>query len=107
MMKNLKYLIVLALGFFFPSIVFAYELKCDTGEFNYQDYFFCNIVGYKNTKYDYLSGTIEDNDYVSCSIYNVNSSLEKSAPDNKSFYVKGTSSSEKLITYKCQVTYKN
>lgn len=89
------------------SIVNAYELECDTGLYNFQDYFLCHISGNPNENLSSLSGRIENNELVSCVTYNFDEGLQQlDSSDPKYLSFSGTPKNANYINLKCQVIAK-
>ena len=99
--KKIFLSLILIFMMFFTTNVFAYELACDAGEYKFGDIFYCDLKG-NGGMYNYLSGTIDENDFVSCEL---NQTSGTSGITNKTFYVSGNLSNP-ILKLKCNVTGK-
>lgn len=103
-MKKIKYLLLLIM--LLPITAFAYDIKCPSGPYKYQDKFECDITG-DNLNYDEFSGTVKTtgNNNLTCSIKDHENGMETiTGDDEMSFSRKGTSYDEVLVKVECEVT---
>ncbi len=101
-MKQLFKFMVVWLFLSFTN-VYAYELICDDGTYGFQDYFNCRVTGPANIEFTSITGSITNDDYVSCQIAEKDQKLRYVTEDDRRFDLKGTAASENFVTYKCQV----
>lgn len=107
MKKITKYLIL----FIFIALplysVSAFELTCDEGNHEFEEFFYCRLNGVTiGETYDTLSGTITTNEYVSCLRYTDGDGLVNSSTDNREFSYTGKPTSENISIFRCQVIKK-
>lgn len=106
MKKKILYIITLILLLVVGRNVYAYELTCPPGPFNYNEIFECNIFG-TNTLYDSLSGTLDKDNYLDCFFDKTKvEDLDIVDDPTKSFSLKGQAFNTKLVTFSCKVTRK-
>lgn len=105
-MKKINLLLMLFFITIFPQTVNAYELKCDDKTHNFEDYFYCDVIGDSKKNYDVLSGTITGNENVSCLFATAGNGLKNTSTDNKSFKLTGYAEDNVLAKYKCQIISK-
>ena len=68
-MKKYLFSLIVTLIIIFPLNVFALSLKCEEGEYEYGEDFKCSLVGEANVTYKELTAQVEENDYLSCQLY--------------------------------------
>ena len=106
------YLLIICTIILLTTNVHAFELSCEKcssidGGCEYQDTFYCDI---KNPlpensdpiRYDYIKGKITGDSDVSCSFYN--SSLDVIADSSRTFNLKGTPTSDTIVSVECTVS---
>ena len=103
MKRNLLIFIMLLI---FPGIVNAYELTCDTGLFSFNETFHCQIINDPNS-YEYIKGTLTENEGLECKIVSHNEGLEVISETEKSFHYTGNTVEENLVTFECKSISKN
>lgn len=104
-MKSIKYILLFIL--LIPFNVYAYELSCPSGPFEYEDTFECYIKGNDSITYDELSGSFDfsNSSVLTCDIEEPSNGLSKKDA-SKGFSYTGKSDSEELVKLSCKVTTK-
>lgn len=108
-MKRLIKMLLLIIFTSFPLIsVNAFEIACDEGIHEFEEFFTCRLNGAKvGEYYDTLSGTITNNEYVNCLRYTDGVGLSnQNTTDNKAFYYIGKPTTNIVSTFRCQVIKK-
>ena len=105
-MKKYLFSLIVTLIIIFPLNVFALSLKCEEGEYEYGEDFKCSLVGEANVTYKELTAQVEENDYLSCQLYQYADGLLSNMNEIKT---SGTVTGEGEVTYidfKCKVKTK-
>lgn len=108
-MKRLTNIILVIVLSIIPFVsVSAFELSCDEGIHEFEEFFNCHLTGANTSEtYDILSGTITNNEYVNCLRYTDGVGLSnQSTTDNKVFSYKGKPTTNVVSTFRCQVIKK-
>lgn len=108
-MKRLIKMLLLIIFTSFPLIsVNAFEIACDEGIHEFEEFFTCRLNGAKvGEYYDTLSGTITNNEYVNCLRYTDGVGLSnQNTTDNKAFSYIGKPTTNIVSTFRCQVIKK-
>ena len=108
-MKRLTNILLLIVFAILPLVsVSAFEISCDEGIHEFEEFFTCNLTG-ANTEetYDTLSGTITNNEYINCLRYTDGVGLSnQNTTDNKAFSYIGKPTTNVVSTFRCQVIKK-
>lgn len=103
-MIKIKHCIFLLLLMIIPVNIYAYELTCDRTNVNYDENFFCYLIGEPNQIYNELSGNIHSsNDIIECNPTSFSNGLSI-IESSKDFAYIGNPTDEKLVTFSCKLT---
>ncbi len=108
MKKITKYLLLIIFTIIPLYSASAFEIACDEGSHEFEEFFYCRLNGATiGENYDTLSGTITNNEYVSCLRYSDGQGLVNQNPnDYKAFSYTGKPTSQNISTFRCQVIKK-
>ncbi len=104
MNRYIKYLVFLSM-LFLPINVFAFELRCDNGEYQYGSTFSCQLIG-EAANYSKLTGVISTDDSLKCERDHIAGGLVSNDSNANQINLSGESGTSELLSIKCEVAKK-